>query len=170
MTSSQDTPLPVQRPARVIVGVDGSAGAHAALVWAAAEARLRGAQLQIVRTWPLDPPGLPVTASGSAPVDPRARAAEHEVEAESEAVRGNDLTISPLIRQGMAGEVLVDVSEGADLLVVGTRGRGSVRSLLLGSVSAHVASHSRCPVVVVPHLAAMAGGTGDGWRPEPAPR
>jgi nucleotide-binding universal stress UspA family protein len=170
MISSLNTPLQVERPARVIVGVDGSAGAHAALVWAAAEARLRGAQLQIVRTWPLDPPALPVPASGSAPVDPRARAAEHEVEAESQSVRGNDLTISPLIRQGMAEEVLVDVSEDADLLVVGSRGRGSVRSLLLGSVSAHVASHSRCPVVVVPHLAARAASTDDGWRAKPAPR
>jgi nucleotide-binding universal stress UspA family protein len=151
MTHNPEIPLPVQRPARVAVGVDGSAGAHAALVWAAAEARLRGAQLQIVRTWPLDPPAQPPPTSGPVPIDPRAREAEVEVEAEARTVSGSDLSISRLVRQGLPEDMLVHVSEDADLVVVGSRGRGSVRSLLLGSVSAHVASHSHCPVVVVPH-------------------
>jgi nucleotide-binding universal stress UspA family protein len=158
VTSKQDTPVPTGL-ARVTVGVDGSAGARAALVWAAAEARLRGAQLQIVRTWPLDPPTLPMPTGGSEPVDSRARDAERQVEADSESVRGNDLTISSLICPGMAQHVLVDASKDADLLVVGTRGRGGLRNVLLGSVSAHVASHSRCPVVVVPHLTPAAAST-----------
>jgi nucleotide-binding universal stress UspA family protein len=67
-----------------------------------------------------------------------------------------------LICQGLAEHVLVGASHDADLLVVGTRGRGSVRSVILGSVSAHVASHSHCPVVVVPHLAATAAGVDEG--------
>jgi nucleotide-binding universal stress UspA family protein len=137
----------------VVVGIDGSAGAHAALLWAADEARLRGVPLRIVRTWPLDPPAAPIPASGFAAVDERARHAEIEVEDESAFLRGGDLAISQLICAGLAGSVLVDASEAAGLIVVGSRGRGSVASLLLGSVSAHVASHAHCPVVVVPHPA-----------------
>jgi nucleotide-binding universal stress UspA family protein len=66
-------------------------------------------------------------------------------------VRGGHLEISQLVCQGFAQDVLVAASMAADLLVVGSRGRGAVRTLLLGSVSAHVASHAHCPVVVVPH-------------------
>jgi nucleotide-binding universal stress UspA family protein len=151
--SSSETARAADRKLPVVVGVDGSAGAHVALLWAAEEARLRGAPLQMVRTWPLDPPAEAVPDSALASVDPRARHAEREVEAESEFVRGDDLAISQLICQGLAETVLVDVSATAALIVVGSRGRGSVRSLLLGSVSAHVASHAHCPVVVVPHPA-----------------
>lgn len=139
------------REREVVVGLDGSAGAHAALLWAAEEARLRGVALRIVRTWPMDPPAAPLPASGFAAVDPRARHAEAEVEDESAFLRGNGLAISQLICEGLAEDVLVDASETAGLIVVGSRGRGSFRSLLLGSVSAHVASHAHCPVVVVPH-------------------
>jgi nucleotide-binding universal stress UspA family protein len=148
MTSARTAPdliLPV------VVGTDGSAGAHAALVWAADEARRRGVTLEILRTWPLDPPAEPISAPGAPVLDERARQAQVEVEAEAAAVRGSGLAISKLICQGSAQDVLVDASETASLLVVGSRGRGSVRSLLLGSVSQHVASHSHCPVVVVPH-------------------
>jgi nucleotide-binding universal stress UspA family protein len=139
------------RPAPVVVGIDGSAGAHAALLWAADEARLRAVPLEIVRTWPLDPPAAHIPAADLAAVDERARHVEVEVEVESDSVRGGDLEISQLVCQGFAQDVLVAASMAADLLVVGSRGRGAVRSLLLGSVSAHVASHAHCPVVVVPH-------------------
>jgi nucleotide-binding universal stress UspA family protein len=138
------------------VGIDGSDGAHAALLWAADEARLRGVPLQIVHTWPMDPPAAPIPSSGFAVVDKRAQHAEIEVEVEAASVRGGSLVISHLVCEGSAENVLVDASDAADLIVVGSRGRGSVRSLLLGSVSAHVASHAHCPVVVVPHPASPA--------------
>jgi nucleotide-binding universal stress UspA family protein len=147
------------RPGPVVVGVDGSAAAHGALLWAADEARLRGVPLEIVRTWPLDPPAPHVPAAASAVVDERARSAAIAVEAEAACVRGGELPISQLVCQGSAQDVLVDASSAAGLLVVGSRGRGSVSSLLLGSVSAHVASHARCPVVVVPHPMSPTEGT-----------
>lgn len=124
------------RPAPIVVGVDGSVGAHAALLWAADEARLRGVPLEIVRTWPLDPPAAPTPASAFAAVDERARHVEGEVEAESACVRGDGLPVTQLVRQGSAQDVLVDASVAAGRLVVGSRGRGSVRRLLLAA-SAH---------------------------------
>jgi nucleotide-binding universal stress UspA family protein len=161
MMTPHTNPPSDARPGPVVVGVDGSAGAHAALVWAVGEARLRGAQLRVVRTWPLDPPAQPLPPSGYAEIDERARHAEHEVDVETRSVGATDVTISPLICQGLAEHVLVEASADADLLVVGSRGRGSVRSLLLGSVSAHVASHSHCPVVVVPHPTAPTDSRGE---------
>jgi nucleotide-binding universal stress UspA family protein len=143
-------PVAVQ-PASVVVGVDGSAGAHAALLWAADEARLRGVPLEIVRTWPLDPPAAPMPPSAFAALDERVSHIGVEVELEADSVREGGLAISQRVCQGLAQDVLVAASETAGLLVVGSRGRGSARSLLLGSVSAHVASHAHCPVVVVPH-------------------
>jgi len=53
--------------------------------------------------------------------------------------------------EGTAAAALVEESRGADLLVVGSRGLGGFRGLLLGSVGQQVAHHAACPVVIVPH-------------------
>jgi nucleotide-binding universal stress UspA family protein len=58
-------------------------------------------------------------------------------------------TIRTSVVEGPAGEVLVERSGGADLLVVGSRGRGRIRGLLLGSVALHCAMHAHCPVLIV---------------------
>jgi nucleotide-binding universal stress UspA family protein len=51
--------------------------------------------------------------------------------------------------EGNAAQVLLDASDGADLLVVGSRGHGGFTEALLGSVSQHCVHHARCPVVVI---------------------
>jgi nucleotide-binding universal stress UspA family protein len=57
--------------------------------------------------------------------------------------------VQPQVKEGSAAKVLIDLSEEADLLVVGARGHGGFTGMLLGSVSQHVAAHARCTVVVV---------------------
>jgi nucleotide-binding universal stress UspA family protein len=62
---------------------------------------------------------------------------------------GSDVEIVPRTVSGTAAQVLVDASEDADLLVVGSRGLGGLKGMVLGSVSHHCAAHAHCPVVVV---------------------
>jgi nucleotide-binding universal stress UspA family protein len=66
-------------------------------------------------------------------------------------VLGEDppVRVQPRVKQGNAAKLLIDLSEDADMLVVGTRGHGGFADLLLGSVSQNVTAHAKCPVVVV---------------------
>ncbi len=66
-------------------------------------------------------------------------------------VLGEDppVLVQPRVKQGAAAKVLIEESADADLLVVGTRGHGGFKGLVLGSVSQHVAAYARCPVTVV---------------------
>jgi nucleotide-binding universal stress UspA family protein len=61
------------------------------------------------------------------------------------------VTVTPILREGQPADVLCEEAAGADLLVVGSRGLGGFRGLLVGSVSQQCVHHSPCPVVVVPH-------------------
>ena len=142
---------------RIVVGIDGSPESAAALRWAVEEAKLRHARVEAVHVWNYIP--MTTTAdSGLVPMswtesaemvdathDAAARAAAQEVE---DVVRaGHDVTIS--LVQGDASEALLETAKGADLLVVGNRGRGALKELLLGSTSGRVADHAPCPVVIV---------------------
>lgn len=143
---------------RVVVGVDGSAGARAALLQALAEASRRGAELEVVSAAPVR---LPWT--GTAPIvvpdvddvladtGSRAEAFLREVLAEAtpRIPGAGDVRTRVVTAPGPAAQALVDRSDGAQLLVVGNRGRGALRSALLGSVALHVVTHARCPVMVV---------------------
>ncbi len=60
-----------------------------------------------------------------------------------------DVTINPVVVQGWPAEVLLEVAEGADLLVVGSRGHGAFTSALLGSVSQNCAHHATCPLLII---------------------
>ena len=60
------------------------------------------------------------------------------------------ILVRPQAKEGNAAEVLIDLSEDAELLVVGSRGHGGFAGLVLGSVGQHVAAHAKCTVVVVP--------------------
>jgi len=140
---------------RIVVGIDGSEESRRALAWAAAEARLRDAPLRVVHTW-LFPytavgPGLDPVLDTQMIEDVR-RAAENVVESElaglGEELAGVD--VERVVVEGAAAPVLIEAAEGADLLVVGSRGRGGFAGLLLGSVGQQCAHHAPCPLVIVP--------------------
>jgi nucleotide-binding universal stress UspA family protein len=142
----------------IVVGVDGSAGAREALRFAAAEARLREVPLRVLHAWRpalIDAAPEPWAVPFARPplnVDlleiERARAdsvlahALEEVEADGVPVEGE-------LVEGAAVPALLGAAEGAELLVVGSRGLGGFRSLLLGSVGQQCADHAPCPVVIV---------------------
>lgn len=144
----------------VVVGIDGSPGSLAALRFALAEARLRGAKLVALHAWQLplaEGPG-PFTLglpSLETPVDEAAeayaRAAGSLLDQVVDTVAGDaGVEVERRVVEGGAAAALVEASAGAELLVVGARGHGGVAGLLLGSVSDQCVHHARCPVVVVP--------------------
>lgn len=137
----------------IVVGVDESSYSREALRWALAEARSHQLRVLAVSTWRKPPvPTNPTYGSfpwsavvDAGPATPKMLeqvvkevAADYpEVEVEPRAVVGN------------ASEVLIALSEQAAMVVVGAKGHGGFAGMLLGSVSQHVLSHSRCTVVVV---------------------
>jgi nucleotide-binding universal stress UspA family protein len=135
---------------RIVVGIDGSEGARRALDWAIEEAELRHARLQVVHTW--DAPFEPTWGTMGVDVAAYEESARELLDDEVEdrvvgAVRQN---VEKQLVRGGAAIVLVGLSKDADLLVIGSRGRGGFAGLLLGSVSQQVAHHATCPVVIVP--------------------
>ncbi len=138
--------------ARIVVGVDGSHNGERALAWAAEEARLRDAELELVVALPSA--GLfDAVTSGRSIEELEASAVsllERVVdEVVLESVDTADLTVHRTVRTGAAAEVLCEVAQGADLLVVGARGQGGFRGLLVGSAAQQVVAHAPCPVVIV---------------------
>ena len=141
--------------ALIVVGVDGSKGAQAALEWAAAEARLRGASLRIVHAWHLPAATYgsggfvpPVGMSWEDDLEEAARSGfDTVVDGASELLSGID--VERRLAEGPAAAALTEAAAGADLLVVGSRGLGGFKELLLGSVGHQCAQHAPCPVVIV---------------------
>ena len=135
--------------ARVVVGVDGSEHSSAALRWPAAEAQLRRATLQVVHAWHL--PSLAYQAYVAPTPDEGRKVAVAALDDQLAVVLGDptDLSVVRDVREGPAAQALIDAANGADLVVVGSRGHGGFAGLLLGSVSSQVVHHAPCPVVVV---------------------
>ncbi|MFC3985209.1 universal stress protein [Streptosporangium jomthongense] len=132
----------------IIVGVDGSEASTDALRWAARQAHLTGATLKVIRAWQLPPQyGFPVDYS-DADFDEEARKQTQQAIAE---VLGTDPQVHLVteVIQSPPAPALIDASATADLLVVGSHGRGAFARMLLGSVSLHCVQHAICPVVVV---------------------
>jgi len=145
---------------RVVVGVDDSHSSRLALRWAARQARDLQLPLEVLHAWTVPPP---VHADG-AHVDeaPFLRDAEATLKGAIDWLRssGEDLPeIRPRLIARSSVDALLDASENADLLVVGSRGRGGFVGLLLGSVSQRCVQRASCPIAVVP---ADWPGTGDG--------
>jgi nucleotide-binding universal stress UspA family protein len=130
--------------ARVVVGVDGSPDSEDALAWAAAEAKIRRAQLEVVyavfyRSELLDQ-------------FPDMRSRERSILA-SAVTRAREMQptvqVTGRIAEPPPAKALIEMSAGADLLVLGSRGVGGFTQLQLGSVSQQCAHHAACPVVLV---------------------
>jgi nucleotide-binding universal stress UspA family protein len=138
----------------IVVGIDHSAGAKSALRFAAAEAQLRQATLRPVHAWQFAhvAPGIEAAYSGlDANLEELRHAAEAVLEATVRETIPDEGALSVELRvvEGLPASVLVDESRHAELLVVGSRGLGGFRGLLLGSVSQQCAQHAVCPVVIV---------------------
>lgn len=145
-------PVPDTAGRPVVVGLDGSEGSRAALRFAIDEARRRGAPLRIVVAWL-----VPVAVYAGAPLPPdfpeNCENAAREVADDALLTVGypDDVPYEIVVRRGSPDTVLLAEAAGAALLVVGSRGMGGFRELLLGSVSQACVHHATCPVVVIPH-------------------
>lgn len=136
----------------IVVGVDGSACARAALRFALHEARIRGARLRAVSVWhvPLGAYGAGFAPTPESLVDDCEEAARDVLEQALEEIGDSGgIEVEQVVREGHPAHVLVEEARQAELLVVGSRGLGGFRELLLGSVSQQCAHHARCPVVIV---------------------
>ena len=130
----------------VVVGADGSACGAKAAQWAQDYAERFGLSLTLVTAWNWPTSyGVPLMLNGFDP--------EEDARKTVEAVAAS-LTLPPgrirtIIHQGSAGDVLTSASKDAVVLVVGTRGHGTVAGALIGSTSNYCMHHAHCPVVVV---------------------
>lgn len=142
----------------ILVGIDGSESSRAALRFALAEARQRGTSVRAVGVW-----HVPVTAYGSAFVPPNLKLREDLETAARDGLQraiadtaAGDVEVETAVREGQPADVLLKEAQTAELLVVGSRGLGGFRGLLLGSVSQQCAHHAPCPLVIVPRARDLA--------------
>jgi nucleotide-binding universal stress UspA family protein len=136
---------------RIVVGVDGSTASQRVAQWAAAEAELRGAALDVVHAWMTPYPlNLPDYFTDPAPFE--ARGAEILDRAMKSLAASGPVAIDtrPVLVRGYPSKALVHAAEGAELLAVGSRGLGGFSGLLLGSVSQNCVHHAPCSVAVIP--------------------
>jgi nucleotide-binding universal stress UspA family protein len=137
---------PIQR---IVVAVDGSPASLDALRWAAQLADVTGASIEAVTCWQ-----IPIGLGIEFPLPDTDWAAEAGTVLHSSirlAIPDTRVPVIGLVLRGPAQQALTAAAEGRHLLVVGSRGHGSVSTSLLGSVSEFVATHSPCPVVIVRH-------------------
>ena len=147
---------PRKSPARqeIVVGIDESPASAAALRWAVDQSRATGLPLRLVRTWKVSAATSAAIRSGAgeyieaATADARARATRWVLDTLGGDAARVQWTLE--VHEGGAGPVLVDVSHGARLVVVGTHEHTGLHRAVSGSVSHYVLSHAEGPVVAVP--------------------
>ncbi len=143
---------------RIVVGVDGSEHARRTLQWAVDEARLRKSVVIAVHAYtvptlfvtPEPILGAPPSIPDPSLIERLEEAAARLVAEEIDQVASDDVTIEARVVTGSAPDALLQAAREGDLLVVGSRGLGGFKGLLLGSVSQQVVHHAPCPVVIVP--------------------
>ena len=139
----------------IIVGVDGSHGAHRALDWAMKQAAAKHAHLTVVTVHEVPVSGWtgnPIILGADVPELEKTRQAAQDMVAKATSQLGESRPASVTVHavNGFPAEELINASRDADLVVVGSRGAGGFTRLLMGSVSNQVVHHTHCPVVVVP--------------------
>lgn len=142
---------------RIVVGIDGTENAAAALRWAVEEGVLRGASVEAVHAWNFVPVTTPADSGlvpmawteGTEVLEAAQEAAERLAAGQVADVLGEDNAVTISLVQGDATEALLEAAVGADLLVVGNRGRGALAEAFLGSTSGRISDHAPCPVVIV---------------------
>jgi nucleotide-binding universal stress UspA family protein len=139
---------------RIVVGVDGSQSSCGALKWAVAEAQRRGVALDVINAYSYHPmmasPFGPVVTSSRDDVEKASLSLlEHMVASVLEPAGTPGVPVELIPSPATAARSLLDAAASADLLVVGSRGHGTLNGVLLGSVSRQCAHHGHCPVVVV---------------------
>ena len=139
----------------IIVGIDGSARSRQALEWAVNEAAVRRAPLTVLTVsealagghWggPVFPGDLDRTKQAQ-------ELAQVETDEVLKKVDGDSKPASVTVRgvTGAPAEELLNAAKDADMLVIGSRGAGGFKHLVLGSVSTHITHHAHCPVIVIP--------------------
>jgi nucleotide-binding universal stress UspA family protein len=133
---------------RIVVGIDGSEHSREALRWALRQARLTSATVDMVTAWRY-PASYGLAGIG----------ADLGLEREAREMLANELSqvgedasgveVREMVGEGPPAQVLLDTAKDADLLVIGSRGRGGFASAVLGSVSMACVLHAPCPVLVL---------------------
>ncbi len=144
---------PHLRLERISVGYDGAAEGARALSAGVLVARAAGSPLRVIRVfspdWPVPPSMLAVP--GYVRLMPAAEEAAREQLERTVAALPDDVWAEPAFLLGDAAHELAVESQVADLLVIGSRGYGPLRSVLMGAVSGRVARTASCPLLVLPH-------------------
>ena len=138
----------------IVVGIDGSSGAHTALEWAVDEARQTARRIVIVHAAPLAEAVVlaPLTLLG---FPDATSSGTEDLRRASDYCHRAGVSVATLLAEGSPADCLVDTSDGAAMLVLGARGHGRTAALLLGSVSQDCARRAKCPVVIIKPKAAL---------------
>jgi|SRR5580658_1592866 nucleotide-binding universal stress UspA family protein len=133
---------------RVVVGVDGSPPSRDALRWAQFMAHALGAPIDAVTVWEIS--AVVASSSWVDDWDPEKEAATN-LRATVTDVLGSPppSPVREIVRHGSAAAELLQASQGARLLVLGSRGHGGFHGLRLGSVSSACAAHANCPILII---------------------
>jgi nucleotide-binding universal stress UspA family protein len=153
----QEVDAEVMRGPRVVAAVDGSAGSRAALQFALQDAARRGVPVEAVIAFRAPDYWMDFNGVGAAEEERLLRTLRSQHEERAQAVvqevtrelPGPGVEVHVRAVMGTPSEVLIRESQGADLLVVGSRGHGGFHNMLLGSTSIHCTMHATCPVTVV---------------------